>query len=176
MVVIRPRSPADPMNLRDPILDGPRTWRRSHAMRLEGLNSGPGIAAVTMVAAERRAVLGPPRDIGGALEEDLGHGSRDGHARILVACAMPDHLHLMVELDGGGLPLWQYVNVWKGLWTRRLALPHERPFWQRTFYDHWMRHGEALEYALYIIANPVRRGLVSEWPQWPWTRVYIPLP
>ncbi len=66
--------------------------------------------------------------------------------------------------------------MWKGLWTRRLALPHERPFWQRTFYDHWMRHGEEREYALYIIANPVRRGLVSEWPQWPWTRVFISLP
>ncbi len=153
----------------------PRTWGRSHAIRLEGPNTGPGIAAVTIVTSGRRSVLGPPRDIAGALDEDVGLVSRDGHVRVLVACGMPDHLHLMLDLDGQGQPLWQYVNVWKGLWTRRLALPEERPFWQRTFHDHWIRHGEAQECALYVIANPVRRGLVSEWQDWPWTRVHIPL-
>ena len=175
MVGVRPRSPTHPVDPLDPPADVPRTWRRSHAVRLEGPNVGPGIVAVTIVTAERRAALAPPRDIRGTLEDDLDRNSRDGHARILVACAMPDHLHVMLELDGEGRPLWDYVNVWKGLWTRRLAHPHERPFWQRTFYDHWMRHDEAREYAFYIIANPVRRGLVREWPQWPWTRVYIPL-
>jgi putative transposase len=88
---------------------------------------------------------------------------------------MPDHVHALLQLDGEGRCLSDYVNKWKGQWTRRLSLPGERPFWQRTFYDHWMRKGEDLEYARYIVANPIRKGLVHDWQDHPFTRVYIPL-
>jgi REP element-mobilizing transposase RayT len=130
---------------------------------------------VTIATHARRAVLMPPRDLAGALDRDLGPASKDGHADILVACFMPDHVHLMIHLDGLGRSLSQYVNVWKGLWTRRLGVAGETPFWQRTFYDHWMRKGEDLEYARYIAANPVRRGLVCEWQDYPFTRCFVPL-
>ena len=142
---------------------------------MPGPNRGPGIAAVTIVTAERRSVLVPPRDIVGALDNDLGKTSRDGHARVLVACFLPDHVHLMVQLDGEGRSLADYVNVWKGLWTRRLARQDETPFWQRTFFDYWMRHGEDAEYARYIVGNPVRKGLVTEWNEYLFTRAYVPI-
>ena len=156
-------------------MERPKTWGRSHALRLPGPNIGPGIAATTVVTHERVPLLVHPRDVAGALDQDLGRGSTDGHATVLVACFMPDHVHLLLRLDGKGRSLSSYVNVWKGLWTRRLALRGEADLWQRTFFDHWMRHGEDLEYARYIVANPVRRGLVSKWEDYPFTRVMVPL-
>ncbi|MCU0293704.1 MAG: transposase, partial [Thermoanaerobaculaceae bacterium] len=116
-----------------------------------------------------------PRDIEGALDADLGTQSLDGHARVLVACFMPDHVHLLLQLDGQGRPLSEYVRTLKRAWTIRLAHPGEAPFWQRTFYDHWMRHDETLEYARYIVANPERKGLVARWQDYPFLRIFIPL-
>jgi putative transposase len=94
---------------------------------------------------------------------------------VFLACFMPDHVHALLQLDGHGRSLSEYVNKWKGQWTRRMSLPGEAPFWQRTFYDHWMRKGEDLEYAWYIVANPVRKRLVHCWQDHPFTRVYISL-
>jgi REP element-mobilizing transposase RayT len=130
---------------------------------------------VTVVVQGRRALLTHARDVNGALDEDLGAMSSDGHVKVLVACFMPDHVHLMISLDGQGSSLSQYVRQWKTLWSRRLATPEERPFWQRSFYDHWMRRDEERDYAVYIIGNPVRKGLVRDWQEYPFTRVYAPL-
>jgi len=109
------------------------------------------------------------------LDEDLGLGSADGHAKVLVVCLMPDHVHLMLLMDGKGRPFWDYVRYWKTRWTKRLSAMEERPFWQRSCYDHWMRQDEASSYAAYIVNNPVRKALAQNWREYPYTRVYIPL-
>ena len=150
-----------------------RTWGKSRSMRLPGVNKGPGAVAVTTVVQNRRPLLCSSRDLVGALDSDLGRGSSDGHARVLVVCVMPDHVHLLVSLDGGGRSLWDYVRYWKTRWAVRLSVPEERPFWQRSFYDHWMRKDEVGDYAAYILANPVRKGLVAEWQDYPFSRCYV---
>ena len=152
-----------------------QTWGKSRAVRLPGPNRGPGAVAVTVVVKDRRPLLVSTRDIEGALDQDLGRASMDGHAEVYLACFMPDHVHVMVRLDGKGSSLDQYVRQWKTKWSRRLALPDMLPFWQRSFYDHWVRKGEAEEYARYILANPVRRGLAAKWEDYPFTRLYRPL-
>ncbi|MBI4915375.1 MAG: transposase [Acidobacteria bacterium] len=156
-------------------VERPKTWGQSRGLRLPGPNRGPGIVAVTIVVHARAPRLVRPRDVAGALDVDLGRRSHDSHVDVLVVCFMPDHVHLLLRLDGEGRTLADYVNVWKGLWTRRLAVPSESPFWQRSFYDHWMRKGEDAEYARYIADNPTRKGLVARWNDHPFTRVYVPL-
>ena len=156
-------------------MDRFRTWGKSRAVRLPGPNSGPGCVAVTMVVQGRRKLLVFPRDVAGALDEDLGETSPDGHARVLVACVMPDHIHVLLSLDGEGSSVAQYVRQWKSRWTRRLCRPGEAPLWQRSFYDHWMRSDEASVYATYIVGNPVRKAMVEDWQAYPYTRVYVPL-
>ena len=130
---------------------------------------------MTFCTHERRAVLTMKRDLAGALDLDLGRASPDGHASVLVACAMPDHVHVLVSVDGLGQPIWQYVRSWKAKWSVRLALPGEKPFWQRSFYDHWMRKDEEGAYAAYILANPVRKRLVADWREYPHSRCYVSL-
>ena len=152
-----------------------RTWGMGRAVRLPGPNVGPGCVAVTMVVRGRRRLLVPPRDVAGALDGDLGVSSPDGHAAVLVACFMPDHVHLLLHLDGDGSSVAQYVRQWKTRWTRRLSAESERPLWQRSFYDHWMRRNEAPVYAAYLVGNPVRKGMVEDWRGYACTRVYLPL-
>jgi REP element-mobilizing transposase RayT len=46
---------------------------------------------------------------------------------------MPDHVHLLLVLDGQGSSLSQYVRQWKARWSRRLGKAEEVPFWQKKF-------------------------------------------
>jgi REP element-mobilizing transposase RayT len=41
--------------------------------------------------------------------------------------------------------------------------------WQKDFYDHILRRDEDLiRHVRYILANPIRAGLVTDWRQYPY--------
>ncbi len=47
-----------------------------------------------------------------------------------------------------------------------------RAFWQHESYDHVVRNEREYERILaYIVNNPVKAGLVSDWQEWPYTFV-----
>lgn len=84
---------------------------------------------------------------------------------------MPDHLHWLLQLNGP-LALSTLVKVLKGRTARQLGflLPNSRSIWQKGFHDHAIRREEDLrKIARYIVANPLRAGLVErigEYPFW----------
>jgi len=42
------------------------------------------------------------------------------------------------------------------------------PHWQKGFFDHILRSGEAYSQKWdYVRENPVRAGLVTDWREWP---------
>jgi REP element-mobilizing transposase RayT len=42
--------------------------------------------------------------------------------------------------------------------------------WQKDFYDHVIRkHEDVVAQVKYVLDNPVRKGLVSEWHDYPFT-------
>ena len=81
----------------------------------------------------------------------------------LAFVIMPDHVHWMLQLkDDGDLSL--IVQLVKSGSAHALNRQLERrgPFWQKGFHDHALRREEDIRYAArYIIANPVRAGLVE---------------
>ncbi|MGE4072819.1 MAG: transposase [Lysobacterales bacterium] len=87
---------------------------------------------------------------------------------------MPDHLHWMIELRSG-IDLSRLVQ---GLKSRSaIAVNRSRgqsgPIWQPGFYDHQLRADEDFRaQARYIVANPLRRGLVARIEDYPhlWCR------
>jgi len=89
----------------------------------------------------------------------------DGRAETLAFCVMPDHVHWLVRLMPGS-DLSGLVGRVKGSSSR--AIPLLR--WQRGFHDHAVRDDERLRaLARYIVANPVRAGVVQrvgEYPHW----------
>ncbi len=83
---------------------------------------------------------------------------------------MPDHLHWLVTVDS--IDLSEVVRVFKGKtgFVLNKRLTRQGAFWQRGFYDHAIRKEEDIRAAArYIVANPLRAGLVehiSDYPHW----------
>jgi putative transposase len=87
------------------------------------------------------------------------------HADTLAFVVMPDHLHWLMQL-GEGIDLPQCMGGVKSISARQLGTP----LWQKGFHDHAVRKEEDLPaLARYVVANPVRAGLVKrvgEYPHW----------
>ncbi len=41
-------------------------------------------------------------------------------------------------------------------------------FWEHESFDHVVRPGKLSKTLLYVLNNPVKAGMVSEWPEWRW--------
>ena len=95
-----------------------------------------------------------------------------GDAETLAYCLMPDHLHWLLRL--GQPTLARVVGNMKGRssWARRSPTGH---LWQRGYYDHAIRTDENLRnVARYIVANPLRAGLVTHIGDYPlWDTIWL---
>ena len=144
--------------------------RRAQGHRLRrGRFSEPGrIYLVTTVTASRRPYFG---DF--ACGRLVVNALRGEHERALTWAyvVMPDHLHWLVEIRDCAA-LSQTVRNVKSVSAHRLArrLGSTGPIWQRGFHDHALRRYEDLaQVARYVVANPLRAGLVDrlgEYPLW----------
>jgi REP element-mobilizing transposase RayT len=81
---------------------------------------------------------------------------------------MPDHVHALISFPPSERTLRKTVTLWKRWTARELGIE-----WQRDFFEHRLRSDESRrEKADYILANPVRKGLVKGLKEWPY--VFIP--
>ena len=87
---------------------------------------------------------------------------------VYAYCLMPDHAHLLVGITKG-TPLPDFIGRWKSLcYKERRDRGDKSPFWQRSFFDHALRQEDDLRAAaLYILLNPVRKGLVENFRRYP---------
>jgi len=77
---------------------------------------------------------------------------------------MPDHVHALLSFPPARRTLKEIVRLWKRWSARQLGIQ-----WQRDFFEHRLRSDEIYrEKADYILANPVRKGLVKEAKDWPY--------
>ncbi len=85
--------------------------------------------------------------------------------RILAACLMPDHFHIVAK--PGELPLIRWVDSFKSYSTHLAWAEGKRgPLWHPGFYDHLVRDDAELEATIqYVLANPAEAHLD---PAWPW--------
>jgi len=86
---------------------------------------------------------------------------------ILAYCFMPDHLHLLLAGDENS-SLQNFVKIFKqesGFYFKQTC---NVPLWQPSYYDHVLRKEESLEgVARYILENPVRKGIVNDFREYP---------
>jgi REP element-mobilizing transposase RayT len=83
---------------------------------------------------------------------------------------VPDHVHTLLSFPPSRNTVQQIVTMWKRWTARQMGIE-----WQRDFFEHRLRSDESWrEKADYILANPVRKGLVTEVSQWPY--VFLPNP
>lgn len=89
---------------------------------------------------------------------------------------MPDHFHGLVSL-GAEDSLSALLQKLKGASALELnrRLKRSGPLWQPGFYDHALRKEEdRVETARYIVANPLRAGLVKHLGDYPhWDSIWV---
>ena len=81
---------------------------------------------------------------------------------------MPDHLHLILLGTKDSADLWEAVVRFKQKTGFHLKKRCDQFQWQKDFYDHIIRQNENLITQIkYILDNPVRKGLVDNWNDYP---------
>ena len=89
-------------------------------------------------------------------------------ARVFAYCCMPDHAHLVLSPPSAH-SLTAFVGEWKArCYQARRRRSAMEPFWQRSFFDHALRTDAELHAVVaYVLANPVRAGLVEDVRDYP---------
>ena len=80
---------------------------------------------------------------------------------------MPDHVHFFCGLRDSGFTVERWVAFWKHRFARRHC--EEAWIWQKGSFHHRVRSvQEYREKWTYMMENPVRKELVSQWEDWRW--------
>jgi putative transposase len=107
---------------------------------------------------------------GYSISEQELESVRQDHGFVVAGyVVMPEHVHLLVsELCTGQLSA--VLRVLKQQVSRKLKRPEDIRFWQRRYYDFnvWSQD-KTIEKLKYMHRNPVRRGLVANPQDWPWS-------
>ncbi len=113
----------------------------------------------------------------GALNHEL-----ERHRAVCVGFViMPDHVHVLIWFHETG-KLSSFIRDWKRSSSRSIKLflldqsqfartfPREDPIWQKRFYSFEIMTEEKIEEKLtYMHMNPVKKGLVDNIAEWPWS-------
>lgn len=104
--------------------------------------------------------------------------SHQYHFEVWVYSFMPDHLHILPEGKNEDSNLRRFISVFKQrssfgfLRNCELRCSHYKTakLWQENYYERVLRKDEdTTEVARYILNNPVRRGLVQHYLQYPYS-------
>jgi len=88
----------------------------------------------------------------------------------VVFCFMPDHCHLISMGIGDDSDLILGVEEFKQLTGHWLSTNYPEFKWEKSFYDRIIRNTEELAATVrYVLDNPVRGGLVSNWYEYPYS-------
>lgn len=92
---------------------------------------------------------------------------------VLAYTFMPDHFHLLVE-GREGSDLREFVRLFKSRSSYLYKTLYGTSLWQCSYFDRVLRKDEdSLKVAEYIITNPVRRGLVRDALQYPYSGSFV---
>ena len=126
------------------------------------------ICSITVAVRDRRPVFADA-STAGAVVPVLRELAAATGVRVYAYCVMPDHVHLVLG-PSLSCDLVTFAGRFKNLaqraaWKRGI----EGSVWQKSFWDHFLRAEEDLERVVeYVLNNPVRRGLVQEWRDYPY--------
>ena len=99
-----------------------------------------------------------------------------GDAQMLAWVLMPDHVHWLLQL-GDTEDLSTIINRLKSASSRCVneIVGQKGTIWQKSFHDHAVRAEEdERTIARYIIANPIRAGLVDHVCDYPfWNAIWL---
>jgi REP element-mobilizing transposase RayT len=143
----------------------------------KGRHSQPSqIYLLTSVSHQRRPVFADFH-LGRIVVKAMRHHDLTGHTETLAYVVMPDHFHWMISL-GDRFDLPRLMASLKGYTARCIKEQidlGDDPLWQAGYHDHALRRDEDVQAAArYIVANPLRAGLVERLGDYPlWDAVWL---
>ena len=143
----------------------------------KGRVSETGRAYILTTVTANREPFFAELNLGREVARAFDYHDKHGWSETLAWVLMPDHLHWLLVLGGRG-PLDELMRSFKGYTSRVLNEKLQRrgmPLWQAGYHDHAVRKDEDLhKLARYIVANPLRAGLVDDIGQYPlWDAVWL---
>lgn len=148
----------------------------SHAHRLRtGRFSEFGRIYLLTTTVHNRQPLFRDLSLGRLLVAELRAAHEQGWVSSLAWVVMPDHLHWLVRLEGRSLDelMRRIKSNSSRLINRRLG--RQGPVWQGGYHDRALRRDEDLRVAArYVVANPLRAGLVARVGDYPlWDAIWL---
>lgn len=123
----------------------------------------------------RRAPVFEDFTLGRLVVTQLRNAQQQGIANSLAWVVMPDHFHWLIELQQGSLA--DLMQKAKSLSTKAVhqATGRKITLWQKGFHDRALRREEDLvKVARYVVANPLRAGLVAKLGDYPlWDAIWV---
>nr|WP_314641372.1 transposase [uncultured Pseudomonas sp.] len=147
-----------------------------HAHRLRtGRYSEPGqIYLLTAVVLNRQPLFHDFKS-GRLVVDALKTAEQEGFATSLAWGVMPDHFHWLIELQNIQLPSLMARTKSRIAVTLNRSAGRQGPVWQHGYHDRAIRKEEDLQaVARYIVANPLRAGLVERVGDYPlWDAIWL---
>jgi len=146
---------------------------RGHTLRRGRRSISNQIYLLTTVTAQRQPLFADFNASRTLIRAMRFQAERDNICS-LAFVVMPDHLHWLVELRGAASLSAVMASV-KRFSARHCPVDRE-PVWQPGFHDHALRADDDVRAAArYVVANPLRAGLVkSLWDYPHWDAIWLP--
>ena len=132
------------------------------------------ICSITICTQNKQPVF-HNLELGQACIHILEKTSYNNGTSVFAFCFMPDHVHILMS-PSSLCPIPSFVGRFKSLCANvgRTLFGLEKSFWQKRYYDHFLRKEESLEQVVqYILNNPVRKGLVNNWKDYPLSGSFV---
>ncbi len=145
-----------------------------HALR-KGRCSEVGRAYLLTSVTEGRRGLFADWRVGRIVVSVLRDEHDQARVESLAWVVMPDHFHWLVALREGTLDALMRRVKSRSAMAINAALGTSGRIWQKAYHDHAVRAEEDLrEMARYVVANPLRAGLVRSLGDYPlWDAVWL---
>lgn len=147
---------------------------RSDQLRIGRFSEHERIYLLTATVEDREPIFAE-FNLARLLVAELRTAHDDALVESLAWVVMPDHLHWLVALKHGSVS--ELMRRVKGRNAKRInpLLGRSGKLWQDGFHDRALRREEdVLPAARYIVANPLRAGLVARIGDYPlWDAVWL---
>ncbi|WP_223481145.1 MULTISPECIES: REP-associated tyrosine transposase [unclassified Pseudomonas] len=148
--------------------------KHAHRLRTGRYSESGQIYLLTAVLLNREPLF---RDFynGRLVVDAFRTAEREEFATSLAWVVMPDHFHWLIELKNTQLPKLMARTKSRIAVTLNRSVGRQGPAWQHGYHDRAIRKEEDLQaVARYIVANPLRAGLVEKVGNYPlWDAIWL---
>ncbi|NUT74255.1 transposase [Pseudomonas sp. C1C7] len=148
--------------------------RHAHRLRHGRYSESGQIYLLTAVSLNREPLFREFRN-GRLVVDAFRAAEQEGAATSLAFVVMPDHFHWLIELQNTRLSKLMARTKSRAAVMLNRSTGRQGAVWQPGFHDRAIRKEEDLPaVARYIVANPLRAGLVDKVGNYPlWDAVWL---